>query len=168
MVTTPSLVLPLQVRNPLPMQDINLTMSCMRLFECHLDEFVGDNPVALRELNEQQQVTWLHCLFLFSMVWSLGANTDDEGRKRFDATLRKMIANDPPSELKIWITGNFVKVTTPFPEGRLVSGWAGWYWHIALRTVPLASLWLLPFMDQMAVAAAIHASNGREWVDQEK
>lgn len=29
----------LQVRSPLPMQDINLVASLMRLLECHMDEF---------------------------------------------------------------------------------------------------------------------------------
>jgi len=36
----------LQVRSPLPMQDINLVSSCMRLLEAHLDDFKGEDPLA--------------------------------------------------------------------------------------------------------------------------
>lgn len=43
----------LQIRNPLPMQDINLVVSCMRLLHTHLDEFKAGG-VALKELSEAQ------------------------------------------------------------------------------------------------------------------
>lgn len=43
---------------------------------------------------------WVQSLFLFAVVWSLGANTDDEGRGTFDHMLRKLLINDPPAELK--------------------------------------------------------------------
>ncbi|KAF5833108.1 hypothetical protein DUNSADRAFT_10689 [Dunaliella salina] len=109
-----------QVRSPLPMQDINLVSSCMRLVEAHLDDFQGDLPAAHRDLTEEQQLNWLTCQFLFALVWSLGGNTDDEGRKRFDFCLRHVLSNDPPPELKVWCTGAPVKVATPFPEGKMV------------------------------------------------
>ncbi|GFH32737.1 uncharacterized protein HaLaN_32005, partial [Haematococcus lacustris] len=34
--------------------------------------------------------------------------------------LRRLLANDPPPDLKPWVTGQPVKVTTQFPEGKLV------------------------------------------------
>lgn len=46
------------------------------------------DSAVLKELTEPQQANWVTCLFLFSLVWSVGGNTDDEGRKRFDAMLR--------------------------------------------------------------------------------
>ena len=72
----------------LPMQDINLVASCMRLFEAHLDSFRGEQPAVCSELSEEQQANWLVCHFLFALTWSVGGNTDEEGRKRFDAMFR--------------------------------------------------------------------------------
>ena len=40
---------------------------------------------------------------------------------RFDTTLHKLLVNDPPPDLKHYITGSFIRVTTPFPEGKMVS-----------------------------------------------
>ncbi len=39
---------------------------------------------------------------------------------RFDNALRKLLINEPSPELKHYVTGAFVKITTPFPEGKLV------------------------------------------------
>lgn len=40
---------------------------------------------------------------------------------------RRLLANDPPHEVKHFMAGPYIKVTTPFPEGKLV-GWAGsWF-----------------------------------------
>lgn len=58
-----------------------------------------DDSAAAQELTEQQQATHLQCYFLFSLVWSLGANTDAEGRCTFDALLRKLISKSAPPEL---------------------------------------------------------------------
>lgn len=46
---------------------------------------------------------WVQSLFLFALVWSVGANTDEEGRATFDHTLRKLLINDPPADLKPYI-----------------------------------------------------------------
>ena len=46
---------------------------------------------------------WVQSLFLFALVWSVGANTDEEGRTTFDHTLRKLLINDPPADLKPYI-----------------------------------------------------------------
>ena len=40
---------------------------------------------------------------------------------RFDTALRKLLVNDPPPDLKHYITGAFIRVSTPFPEGKMVS-----------------------------------------------
>lgn len=46
---------------------------------------------------------WVQSLFLFALVWSVGANTDEEGRTTFDHMLRKLLINDPPADLKPYI-----------------------------------------------------------------
>lgn len=63
-----------------------------------------DGGAALQELTEQQQAAQLQCYFLFSLVWSLGANTDAEGRAIFDSHLRKLISKNTPPELASFVT----------------------------------------------------------------
>ncbi|KAG2490029.1 hypothetical protein HYH03_011494 [Edaphochlamys debaryana] len=116
------------VRSPQPMPDINLVASLMRMLECHLDEFRAELPagltaaVQLKELTDAQVSSLIQGCFLFSLVWSVGGVTDDEGRHKFDAYLRKLLQHDPPPELASYVTAAVppVKVTVPFPEGRTV------------------------------------------------
>lgn len=49
----------------------------------------------------------MQSLFLFALVWSLGANTDEEGRATFDHMLRKLLINDPPADLKPHVKVSF-------------------------------------------------------------
>lgn len=62
------------------------------------------NAAALAELTEQQQGSLLQCHFLFGLVWSIGANTDDEGRHTFDTMLRKLMKGETPSDLNGFVT----------------------------------------------------------------
>ena len=59
---------------------------------------------AEEESSEQQQATQLQCYFLFSLVWSLGANTDAEGRAVFDGVLRKLLKRETPHEVAAFVT----------------------------------------------------------------
>ena len=53
---------------------------------------------------------WLDSLFLFSLVWSVGADSDEAGKKMFDTTLRKLLIGDVPDELKPYMKGKEQKV----------------------------------------------------------
>eukprot|EP00959_Pyramimonas_sp_CCMP1952_P146336 3063405-Pyramimonas_sp.AAC.1 len=57
-------------------------------------------------------------LFRFSLVWTVGGDVDEDGRKKFDTILRKLLVGDVPSELKPYMKGKEQKVTQLFPEGR--------------------------------------------------
>ena len=46
---------------------------------------------------------WVQSLFLFALVWSIGANTDEEGRATFDHMLRKLLINDAPADLRPYV-----------------------------------------------------------------
>ena len=67
---------------------------------------------------------WVQSLFLFALVWSVGANTDEEGRTTFDHMLRKLLINDPPANLK-----PYIKVSLT------VTSSLGYRYTIAVRTV---------------------------------
>jgi dynein heavy chain len=101
-------------KQPQPMQEINLAQSLMRLYESLLDEFRDEEKVA--EMNKLLQAVWLDSLFLFALVWSIGASVDQEGRVKFDAMLRQLLAGDVPEELKIWMTAEPRKVTKLIPD----------------------------------------------------
>ncbi|DBB17910.1 TPA: hypothetical protein ACH3X3_002922 [Trebouxia sp. C0006] len=110
------------VRAPVPMQDLNLVASCVRLLDALLLPEFRDKPQLFAEMNDNVQMVWLQSLFLFALVWSVGANTDEEGRTTFDHILRKLLINDPPADLKPYIKAAPVKVTQVFPEGKTVYG----------------------------------------------
>ncbi|KIZ07416.1 Dynein heavy chain 7, axonemal [Monoraphidium neglectum] len=123
----------------LAVHEINLAVSCMRLVEAHLDDLVRSEALAADTPPEKRSAL-LQCTFLFSLVWSVGANTDGEGRAKFDAALRRLIASaagqgGPPPELAAHITAPGARVAVPFPEGRSVYDfvldssklkWQGW------------------------------------------
>ena len=92
------------VRVPVAMNDINLVQSSMRLYESLLDEF--NDPARIAEMNENLVKVWLQSLFLFSLVWGIGAIIGDtKGRAVLDKHLRKLLVGDPDSELKPFIKG---------------------------------------------------------------
>ena len=107
------------VRVPLQMNDINLVQSSMRLYESLLDEF--KEPSRIAEMNENLVKVWLQSLFLFSLVWGIGAIIGDvKGRSVLDKHLRKLLVGDPDPELKPYIKGPAQKVTQLFPDTRSV------------------------------------------------
>lgn len=43
--------------------------------------------------DEKAKVAWVDCIFLFSMVWTIGACTDMHERPKFDTLLKKMLVS---------------------------------------------------------------------------
>lgn len=93
-----------------------------------------------------QRTLWVQSLFLFSVVWSVGGNTDSNGRAAFNTTLRRVINNDVPESLQVYATGKALKVNQMFPETRSVydfmfdkskSKWE--YWLNTVESKPLDS-----------------------------
>ena len=106
-----------ECKMPQPMHEINLAQACMRLLEALLAEFSDEALVA--EMNKNLLLTWLDSLFLFALVWSVGAAVDEEGRKKFDATLRGLLIGEVPEALQAFMTKNLPpnrKVTQLFPD----------------------------------------------------
>ena len=71
-------------------------------------------------MSAPQSTLWIQCLFVFSVVWSLGGNTDDLGRQNFNTILRGVLGNAVPERLVIFATGEPVKMSLLMPETRSV------------------------------------------------
>ncbi|OON19288.1 ATPase family protein, partial [Opisthorchis viverrini] len=72
-----------------PTGDINLVKSLMNLIDCHMSEFKDANVLEQFDLLVANSV--VECIFLFSYVWSIGATTDENGRKYFDKLTRELM-----------------------------------------------------------------------------
>ncbi|XP_070694441.1 dynein axonemal heavy chain 7 [Pempheris klunzingeri] len=78
-----------------PTSDTNLIKSLMNLMDCMMDEF--HDEAKMKSMNEKDVCSWLEGIFVFSLVWSMGASCDDPGRVVFDTVVREIL-NGPLSE----------------------------------------------------------------------
>ncbi|XP_070569551.1 dynein axonemal heavy chain 7-like isoform X2 [Ptychodera flava] len=72
-----------------PTNDTNLVKSLMNLMDSQFDEFRDE--AHFNKMDERDVCTWIECIFLFSFVWSIGATTTDEGRRKFDILFREIM-----------------------------------------------------------------------------
>ena len=88
--------------------DMAMVRSMMYMFEMHLDaeKCAEDNaPKVIK--------SWIQGVFMFSMVWSIGATVDIDGREKFSDLLHEIQTGNsedypPPAGLK--------KIDTPLPD----------------------------------------------------
>lgn len=67
-----------------------------------------------------QRSLWIQCLFLFSLCWSIGGNTNEPGRDLFNSYLRRLVANDVPDEISLFMQGKRVQINQMMPDSRSV------------------------------------------------
>uniref|UniRef100_A0A665VEB7 Dynein axonemal heavy chain 7 n=1 Tax=Echeneis naucrates TaxID=173247 RepID=A0A665VEB7_ECHNA len=72
-----------------PTSDTNLVKSLMNLMDCLMDEF--HDTAKMKSMKEKDVCSWLEGIFVFSLVWSVGASCDDSGRAKFDAVVREVL-----------------------------------------------------------------------------
>ncbi|XP_058478991.1 dynein axonemal heavy chain 7 [Solea solea] len=73
-----------------PTSDTSLVKSLMNLMDCMMDEF--HNEEKIKSMKEEDVRSWLEGIFVFCLVWSLGASCDDSGRVKFDAVVREILS----------------------------------------------------------------------------
>lgn len=73
-----------------PTVDNNLAESLMRILDCYLHPFhpVEGQPPAT-DIMIADAVTTIEAIFIFALIWSVGATTDEKGRAMYDAFLRQ-------------------------------------------------------------------------------
>ncbi|XDB47728.1 hypothetical protein ABFV05_001344 [Capra hircus] len=104
-----------------PTSDTNLVRSLMNLIDCFMSDFADE--VKVRERHDRETYSLLEGIFLFSLIWSVGASCKDDDRLKFSKILRELMEG-PISD----ITRNRFKLlsgteqtsskrlTVPFPE----------------------------------------------------
>ena len=78
-----------------PTVDNNLAESLMRILDCYFEAYqpVEGKPPPT-DLMIADLITCIDAVFIFALVWSVGATTNEDGRRMYDAYLRsEMFAN---------------------------------------------------------------------------
>ncbi|KAM3849660.1 dynein axonemal heavy chain 7 [Diretmus argenteus] len=82
-----------------PTSDTNLVKSLMNLMDCMMDEF-GDEA-KMKNMSERDICSWLEGIFVFCLVWSVGASCDESGRVKFDAVVREVVDGPLSEETRV-------------------------------------------------------------------
>ncbi|NWI17514.1 DYH7 protein, partial [Crypturellus soui] len=78
-----------------PTSDTNLVRSLMNLMDCMMDEFADEAKI--KAMSDHDVYSWLEGIFIFSLIWSIGASCKEDDRLKFDKVLREML-HGPISE----------------------------------------------------------------------
>ncbi|XP_052264555.1 dynein axonemal heavy chain 3-like isoform X1 [Dreissena polymorpha] len=137
--------------------EMHLVQSLMRLFTCLMDEIIatltagkkeeGDEGGPSTGLSAQQVTLYLQGLFLFSLIWSLGATLSGDSRKKFDVFFRNIIngtdeENPKPKSIKITKSNTIPERGTIYDfsfEKKGSGQWIDWMDTLDRSTLSLAA-----------------------------
>ncbi|XP_065826535.1 dynein axonemal heavy chain 3-like isoform X2 [Oscarella lobularis] len=113
---------------------IHLAHQLMRLFSSLMDEIRNSGSEGYDQLTQAQITTYIQCLFLFSIVWSVGSMITGDGRKKFDAFFRTLISGTnkeypKPKSSKLTKSNVFPERGTVYDfffQKSSNGGWAEW------------------------------------------
>ncbi|KNC54636.1 dynein heavy chain 2 [Thecamonas trahens ATCC 50062] len=90
---------------PVPTVDNNLLQSLMRLLDAFMASLVPPEGGALPQAAVDRIVALAPALFVFALVWSIGATSDAAGRSAFDAHLRDALVAAGPLAASVQLPG---------------------------------------------------------------
>ena len=61
----------------------------MEMIVCNIDEFKDESKMTTME--DREITCWIECIFLFSITWSIGASSDNNGRAQMDLLVRELM-----------------------------------------------------------------------------
>ncbi|XP_008061721.1 dynein heavy chain 7, axonemal [Carlito syrichta] len=104
-----------------PTSDTNLVRSLMNLIDCFMDNFADE--VKVKERNDRETYSLLEGIFLFSLIWSIGASCTADDRLKFNNILRELmegsISERTRNRFKLQSGAEHMPsktLTIPFPE----------------------------------------------------
>jgi dynein heavy chain, axonemal len=113
-----------------------------------------------------QRTLWIQSLFLFSLCWSVGGNTDGPGRAQFNTYLRQLVDNNIPEELSLFMDGKRVQINLMIPSAGTVyeyvfdkskSKWENWLQTIEQKPLNLEAEYstiVVPTVDSLRCVSA--------------
>lgn len=69
---------------------LHLVHSLINLYTCLLDDIIAESAGA--PIAQTQSVIWVQCLFIFSVIWTLGGTMTGDSRKKFDVFYRTLVS----------------------------------------------------------------------------
>jgi dynein heavy chain len=107
-----------ECKSPVPTTDIMLARAVMRLIQSHMDIWieVPDEPSKAPETKKGIEI--LQGVFIFSLIWGVGATVDAAGRAKFDPFLRQLLKKEVP-EILTQVPGASQPV---FPSTKITKG----------------------------------------------
>eukprot|EP00958_Prasinococcus_capsulatus_P016076 scaffold1766_cov401-Prasinococcus_capsulatus_cf.AAC.33 len=129
-------------RESVPTADVSLARSLMAILDSLVDEF-RETPC---QVADEQQAGLVQALFVFSVIWSIGATCDEKGRQAFDVFFRQLLERreieaDLGPGLNIMIPSFSLQTSLPDTDGTSVYDYVfdktALKWTLWLDTVPV-------------------------------
>ncbi|KAL5473898.1 hypothetical protein EMCRGX_G028462 [Ephydatia muelleri] len=79
---------------------LHLVNSFLNLYTCMMDEIRDSGRGGHPTMQQSQAILWLQCLFLFSLIWTLGGTMNGDSRKKFDVFFRTLVTGADPEHPK--------------------------------------------------------------------
>lgn len=108
-------------RELIPIHELNGILSLTRLF----DTFWFSNEIQ-QQMNENETIfgRLLEMVFVFSLMWSVGANVDEDGRKKIDLIFRETEGTFPNKDTVFEFYVDINNRTWLHWEEQLKDGWS--------------------------------------------
>ena len=107
------------VKEQVETQDMMLVQALLRMFDAHLDAYLEERPEGTKAPPDgKSRLVQLEGVFVFALIWSVGATTNTAGRTAFDGFIRELLLGGPLVLAEEDLSGLVDKEKYPTPEDR--------------------------------------------------